>query len=88
MKKLAERHCNGRLVLSHEGGYSAAYVPCCALAIVEAMSGIQTKVEDPFMESFSGVPVDTLFPHEEEAVQKVIEQQSKFWDLSAQKAVR
>ena len=52
------------------------------------MSEIKTKVEDPFMESFSGVPVDTLFPHEEEAVQKMIEQQSKFWDLSAQKAVR
>src|SRR5699024_9011874 len=82
MKKLAERHCDGRLVLCHEGGYSAAYVPFCSLEIVEAMSGIETEVEDPFMEGF-GVPVDTLFPHEKDAVQKVIDVQSQFWDFGA-----
>jgi len=87
MKKLAEKHCDGRLVLCHEGGYSAAYVPFCSLAIVEAMSGIDTEVEDPFMEGF-GAPVDTLFPHEIDAVQKVIDQQSQFWDISAKKEIR
>lgn len=84
MKKLAQNQCDGRLVLCHEGGYSAAYVPFCSLAIVEAMSEIKTDVQDPFMESF-GVPVERLFPHEEEAVQKVIEQQSKFWDFNGGK---
>lgn len=84
MKKLAEKHCDGRLVLCHEGGYSAAYVPFCSLAIVEAMSEIKTEVDDPFMEGF-GVPVETLFPHEEQAVQAVIDQQSKFWNFSAEK---
>jgi len=78
MKNLAEKHCDGRLVLCHEGGYSAAYVPFCSLAIVEAISGIKTDVEDPFMEGF-GCPVETLFPHEEDAVQAVIKQQSKYW---------
>lgn len=42
------------------------------LAIVEVMSKIKTKVNDPHMESV-GAPVNTLFPHEEEVVQKVIE---------------
>lgn len=80
MKKLAEKHCDGRLVLSHEGGYSAAYVPFCSMAIVEALSEQKSGVEDPFMDAF-GVPVETLFPHEEEAVQRVMEQQSKYWDF-------
>jgi len=87
MKNLAEKHCDGRLVLCHEGGYSAAYVPFCSLAIVEAMSEINTPVEDPFMEGF-GAPVDTLFPHEIEAVQKVIDHQSQFWKIGDKKAVK
>lgn len=81
MKKLADKHCDGKLVLCHEGGYSRAYVPFCSLAIVEAISGIKTEVEDPFMEGL-GSPVDTLFDHEKEAIQKVIDQQSKYWDFN------
>lgn len=81
IKDLAEQHCDGRLVLCHEGGYSAAYVPFCSLAIVEALSGIKTDVEDPFMEGL-GAPVDTLFPHEADAVQKVIDHHSKYWKFA------
>ncbi|WP_153720900.1 class II histone deacetylase [Sporosarcina cascadiensis] len=80
MKELAEKHCDGRLVLCHEGGYSAAYVPFCSLAIVEELSGIKTDVEDPFMDAF-GVQVENLYDHEKEAVQKVIDQQSVYWDV-------
>lgn len=78
MNSLAKKHCDGRLVLCHEDGYSAPYVPFYSLAIVEAISGIKTDVEDQFMEGF-GVPVEILFPHEEQTVQAVIEQQSKYW---------
>jgi len=80
IKKLADKHCEGRFILSHEGGYSAEYVPFCSLAIVESMSEIQTEVQDPFMEAF-GVPVNTLFSHEEQAIKKVINQQSQFWEF-------
>ena len=41
--------CGGRLVMSHEGGYSPVYVPYCGLAVLEAMSGISTGVVDPFI---------------------------------------
>lgn len=81
MKELAEKHCDGRLVLCHEGGYSAAYVPFCSLAIVEELSGIKTAVEDPFMDAF-GVQVENVYPHEKEAVQRVIDQQSAYWNFS------
>lgn len=44
---LAESLCAGRLVLVHEGGYSETHVPFCGLAVMEALTGIDTGVGDP-----------------------------------------
>lgn len=44
-----EEHCDGRLVCAHEGGYSAAYVPFCGLAVIETLSGIRTQVIDELL---------------------------------------
>lgn len=49
VKQAAERHCDGRLVMVHEGGYAEAYVPFCGLAVIEEMAGIRTAVEDPLL---------------------------------------
>lgn len=83
MKAIAERHCEGRLVVCHEGGYSAAYVPFCTLRIIEALSGLQSKVtEDPYYEAaLQGLPSGVLAPHQKEAVDHVVEIQSKYWEL-------
>ena len=35
----ARDSAGGRLVATHEGGYSNAYVPFCGLAVIEEMSG-------------------------------------------------
>lgn len=48
IKALAADLCVGRVLVAHEGGYSEAMVPFCALAVVEELSGITTAVEDPF----------------------------------------
>ncbi|KVE40596.1 class II histone deacetylase [Burkholderia sp. BDU5] len=50
VKEAAQRHCGGRLVVVHEGGYSEAYVPFCGHAIVEALSDMRTDVADPMLE--------------------------------------
>ncbi|MDF0731383.1 class II histone deacetylase [Pseudomonas entomophila] len=50
VREAAERHCNGRLVLVHEGGYAEAYVPFCGLAAIEELAGLRTSVEDPMLE--------------------------------------
>ncbi|WP_095156794.1 class II histone deacetylase [Pseudomonas sp. Irchel 3E13] len=50
VREAAERLCQGRLVLVHEGGYSEAYVPFCGLAAIEELAGIRTKVNDPMLE--------------------------------------
>jgi acetoin utilization deacetylase AcuC-like enzyme len=50
VREAAERHCSGRLVIVHEGGYSEAYVPFCGHAIVETLAGIRTPVTDPMLD--------------------------------------
>jgi acetoin utilization deacetylase AcuC-like enzyme len=44
----AAKLCHGRLVICHEGGYSAGYVPFCGAAIIEAMTGEESGIVDPF----------------------------------------
>jgi acetoin utilization deacetylase AcuC-like enzyme len=60
--------CGGRLVAAHEGGYSAVHVPFCGLAVIEALSGLDSGVDDPFayMDGQSG---QTLESHQREAVE-------------------
>src|SRR5699024_5563403 len=56
MLDLANKHCDGKIVFCHEGGYSNGYVPFCTLRIVEQLSGIKTDVTDPFEEGSQGYP--------------------------------
>lgn len=49
LKALAEQLCDGRLLAVHEGGYSEAVVPFCGLAVIEALAGKSTPVQDPFL---------------------------------------
>ena len=48
VRVLADELCHGRLVLSHEGGYSELHAPFCGLRVLEALSGAGSGVEDPF----------------------------------------
>jgi acetoin utilization deacetylase AcuC-like enzyme len=62
--------CAGRVVLSHEGGYSAVYVPFCGLAIMEELSGIRTEIVDPFLELAQSWGYQGLQPHQEAAIER------------------
>ncbi len=48
--ELADAHCNGRLVVVHEGGYAESAVPFCGHAVVETLVGANMGVEDPYLE--------------------------------------
>jgi acetoin utilization deacetylase AcuC-like enzyme len=50
MLDAADRHCDGRLAIVHEGGYSEAYVPFCGHAIVETLASVRTDVIDPMLD--------------------------------------
>ena len=63
----ADGLCHGRVVSCHEGGYSAAHVPFCGLAVIEAMSGLSAGVEDPFAE-LAEIAGQELQPHQKAAI--------------------
>lgn len=64
--------CGGKLVMSHEGGYSPIYVPFCGLAVLETLAGIRTPVEDPYLGGFLFRPGQTLQSHQAEAIERAV----------------
>ena len=61
---VADNHCNGRLVVAHEGGYSLSYVPYCGLAVIEEIAEKTTKVVDPNLSKRDDIPGQDLQPHQ------------------------
>ncbi|MES1944698.1 histone deacetylase superfamily protein [Salinisphaera sp. PC39] len=64
--------CGGRLLLCHEGGYSAPSVPYLGLAVMETLTGESTDIEDPFHEFMSGLGQQELQPHQSAAVDAAV----------------
>jgi acetoin utilization deacetylase AcuC-like enzyme len=46
-RELAERHCDGRLVLVQEGGYARSYSAFCLHATLEGALGLDPLLDDP-----------------------------------------
>ncbi|WP_037065276.1 class II histone deacetylase [Pseudonocardia acaciae] len=70
---LAGELCGGRLVISHEGGYSPVYVPFCGLAVLETLTGHKTGVDDPYEPIWSRWPGQELADHQRAVVDAVAE---------------
>lgn len=68
VKALAEKLCDGKLVLVHEGGYSEVYVPFCGHATLEALSGSSVTAPDPLQTGFTSrqpsAPFDSFLRQE------------------------
>ncbi|MER8829920.1 class II histone deacetylase [Mesorhizobium sp. M0938] len=73
LMQAADDLCGGRLMMSHEGGYSASYVPYCGLAVMEQLSGIRTDIDDPFLPVFEGYAGQPLQPHQAAIIAKAEE---------------
>jgi hypothetical protein len=69
----ADELCQGRLVMTHEGGYSAMYVPYCGLAVLEEMSGVNTGVADPWAPLMAGWGGQDLQPHQAAVIERAAE---------------
>ncbi len=65
LKTAAQELCGGRLLLTHEGGYSAAYVPFIGLAVIEELSGISAGVDDPYAFICEHGGQQALQPHQD-----------------------
>ncbi len=62
--ELAQQTCESRLVALQEGGYSAAYVPYCTAAVVEALLDIDLGIVDLYADSSELERCATIFSHE------------------------
>ena len=68
LTELMMQATSGRLAVIHEGGYSEFYVPFCGLAIVEALSGCRTGVNDPYLEDVRLTPGQQLTDEQRRAI--------------------
>ncbi len=50
---LADELCDGRVMMSHEGGYSEVYVPFCGHQVLAEMAGSPIAAPDPFADVFA-----------------------------------
>jgi acetoin utilization deacetylase AcuC-like enzyme len=69
---LADEVCSGRVMMTHEGGYSPVYVPYCGLAVLEEMSGIKTGVQDPYGHPFENLPDQKLSAAQADRISQVV----------------
>jgi len=64
---VADMVCDGKLMMTHEGGYSPHSVPFYCLAVLEELSGVRTEVVDPYSPPEPQDPEQPL-PHQTEAI--------------------
>jgi len=70
---IADEACDGRIVFSHEGGYSPVHVPFCGVAVIEALTGVETGVEDPFDISIGDSPTRELTAWQADVIERSAE---------------
>lgn len=60
--------CAGRIMMTHEGGYSPMTVPFCGLKVLETLSGTSSGVQDPTEPLIAGMGGQDLQPHQSDLV--------------------
>ncbi len=69
VRNAAARLSGGRLVLAHEGGYSAYTAAFLALPIFEELTGLPSGIENPLTLRLAKAPPSVLLPHQEAVVE-------------------
>jgi len=69
LKEVAEELCQGKIVMTHEGGYSPTYVPFCGLAVIETLAGVTTDMHDELAQFWDALPDQNLHVWQEEIIQ-------------------
>lgn len=83
MREIAGGTARGRLVLAQEGGYSETYAPYCTLAIVEALTGHRTGIEEPTdPQRVAAWPASTTVSGDQtQAIERTIRALQPYWTL-------
>ncbi len=67
----AEEICDGKILMTHEGGYSAATVPFFAHAVIETLAQEDTGIKDPFQNIIGNLGQQELQPHQDQLILEV-----------------
>jgi len=65
---VAEEVCGGRIMMTHEGGYSPTYVPLCGVSVLSEMSGVPVDVIHELYAGFDTMPEHVLSPWQADAI--------------------
>src|SRR6185312_927189 len=68
----------GRVVMCHEGGYSAATVPFYCHRVIESLSGVEMRVFDPYCEEIQNLPYQELQSHQTAVIDDVLKTHKPF----------
>lgn len=77
VKDAAARLCEGRLVLTHEGGYSEFHTPFLTTAIIAELAGLP-PVKDPAEAWTLTIPGQELQPHQRQRIAEVVERHRRY----------
>ena len=69
--KSAQELCNERILMTHEGGYSAATVPFFAHAVIETLAEENMNIKDPFQAIIGNLGQQELQPHQDNLIKEV-----------------
>lgn len=64
MMRAADELCDGKVLMTHEGGYNTWTAPFYGLAVMEELSGIKTATDDPFLEMAAALGGQDLQAHQ------------------------
>jgi acetoin utilization deacetylase AcuC-like enzyme len=79
---LAQEVCDGRLLMLQAGGYSASYVPYCAVAGVEPLLGIDLGIVDLYFTAPELKRCQSIFSQEtQRALQEACDWHRRSWKL-------
>jgi acetoin utilization deacetylase AcuC-like enzyme len=82
MVNLAEKVCDGRLVMLQAGGYSAPYTPYCTVAVVEPLVGADLGIVDLYATASELERCQTIFSRDtQEALMAARSWHSRWWNI-------
>ena len=76
MRRLADAHADGSLVVVQEGGYQISHLAFATLGVLEGVLGVETDVEDPF------AALDEYLPPARTWVDEAVAAYADYWPLS------
>lgn len=68
LMNVADEVCGGRIMMTHEGGYSPTYVPLCGVSVLSEMSGVPVDVLGELYPTYDTMPEQILNDYQRAAV--------------------